>query len=89
MQLQWATALSKGLCSDGFRDPLEACDDGNLMSGDGCSAACAVESGYACLGGGPSVCVTLCSAIDTSASAGVLAPASRPEAPMAPAPCMN
>jgi cysteine-rich repeat protein len=27
-------------------DPDEACDDGNLASGDGCSAGCAVEPGH-------------------------------------------
>jgi len=25
-----------------------ACDDGNLINGDGCSSACAVENGYHC-----------------------------------------
>ncbi len=57
--LQWAVALSKGLCCDGIRDPLEACDDGNLAGGDGCSLACGVEPFYVCLGGGPDVCVPL------------------------------
>ena len=31
-------------CGDGIQDPPESCDDGNTTSGDGCSAACAVES---------------------------------------------
>ena len=30
-------------CGDGFLDPPEACDDGNLVDGDGCSTACAIE----------------------------------------------
>lgn len=30
-------------CGDGFRDGSEGCDDGNTTSGDGCSAACALE----------------------------------------------
>ncbi len=30
---------------------LEACDDGNADSGDGCNSACAVEAGYGCNGG--------------------------------------
>lgn len=30
-------------CGDGLRTGLEACDDGNGSSGDGCSASCAVE----------------------------------------------
>lgn len=33
-------------CGDGeLQAILEACDDGNAMDGDGCSAACAVEAG--------------------------------------------
>lgn len=30
-------------CGDGSLDPLEVCDDGNRVSGDGCDAACARE----------------------------------------------
>ena len=29
-----------GGCLDGIKDPKEACDDGDLDSGDGCSATC-------------------------------------------------
>ncbi|MCP3097451.1 DUF4215 domain-containing protein [Myxococcus sp. K15C18031901] len=36
-------------CGNGVADPGEACDDGNQISGDGCTAACdAVETGWAC-----------------------------------------
>ena len=36
-------------CGDGLEEGSEACDDGNIVSGDGCSASCdAVEPGYAC-----------------------------------------
>jgi cysteine-rich repeat protein len=39
----------------------EVCDDGNDKDGDGCSAACAVESPlWECTGTLPSVCVRLC-----------------------------
>jgi cysteine-rich repeat protein len=31
------------VCGDGITDPPETCDDGNLMSGDGCSAVCQDE----------------------------------------------
>src|SRR5690606_18921589 len=31
---------------------VETCDDGNTISGDGCSAECQVEVGFACPGGG-------------------------------------
>jgi cysteine-rich repeat protein len=37
----------------------ETCDDLNATSGDGCSDACAVETGYLC-SGLPSTCVTDC-----------------------------
>jgi len=51
-------------CGNGAKEGTEACDDGDLDPGDGCSATCAVESGYTCTGTAPSVCVhdvTLCS----------------------------
>jgi len=34
-------------------DLREQCDDGNRMSGDGCSLICGVEPGFVCLGGTP------------------------------------
>ena len=71
MRLEWTTVKGNGACGDGLRDPSEECDDGNLQAGDGCSAACAVEQGYGCLGGGPNVCLPVCGA--ATASAGVLA----------------
>src|SRR5262249_56578058 len=37
----------------------EACDDGNTTGGDGCSAGCTVEPGYACTGS-PSTCAAIC-----------------------------
>src|SRR5262245_65676297 len=30
-------------CGDGIPDPGEQCDDGNTVSGDGCSATCVFE----------------------------------------------
>lgn len=36
------------VCGDGARGPGEECDDANTAEGDGCSAACAVEEGWAC-----------------------------------------
>lgn len=44
-------------CGDGVveADGAEACDDGNVASGDGCDAACRVETCFACAGA-PSVC---------------------------------
>ena len=51
-------------CGDGTVDPAEGCDDANREGGDGCSAACVVEPGYAC-SGNPSAC-----AVDTTDSDG-------------------
>jgi cysteine-rich repeat protein len=36
------------VCGDGRREGLEACDDGNVSDGDGCSGTCLVEAGYTC-----------------------------------------
>ena len=52
----YATAQT---CGDGIVSGSEGCDDGNVVMGDGCSAACAVESGYSC-SGTPSICSTVC-----------------------------
>ena len=49
-----------GICGDGVKSAVEGCDDGNPLSGDGCSSACAVESGFACSGAAPTVCTTIC-----------------------------
>lgn len=46
-------------CGDGVLEGAEACDDGNNASGDGCSAACTIESGWSC-SGAPSACAPLC-----------------------------
>ena len=37
--------------ADSRRAGSEACDDGNLVDGDGCSSSCTIESGYSCSGG--------------------------------------
>lgn len=47
------------VCGDGVKAGAEGCDDGNGASGDGCSAACAIEAGWTCAGA-PSVCTTTC-----------------------------
>jgi len=45
------------ICGNGIREAGEACDDGNMRSGDGCSYPnCAVESRYTCDTGSPSCC---------------------------------
>lgn len=47
-------------CGDGTVGPGEACDDMNVMGGDGCSATCTIEAGFQCTGTMPSVCTPLC-----------------------------
>jgi cysteine-rich repeat protein len=36
-------------CGNGALDPGEQCDDGNTVSGDGCSAICQVEADWTCV----------------------------------------
>jgi cysteine-rich repeat protein len=45
--------LCAPVCGDGQLKPEEACDDGNLNDGDGCSAACRVENHFVCNGTTP------------------------------------
>ena len=40
-------------CGNGILDGAEVCDDGNLVSGDGCDTSCAPEDAYTCSGAGP------------------------------------
>jgi fibro-slime domain-containing protein len=40
--------VCEAVCGDGQRYQNEACDDGNLRDGDGCSAKCEVEFGFDC-----------------------------------------
>jgi sulfatase modifying factor 1 len=47
-------------CGDGEVDTDEACDDGNVVSSDGCNARCVVEAGFSCTGN-PSGCIPLSS----------------------------
>lgn len=51
------TVTKLGCCGNGLVEAGEACDDANDAAGDGCSAGCAVEEDWTCLGS-PSVCQT-------------------------------
>jgi cysteine-rich repeat protein len=51
--------VESAICGDGLLRLTETCDDGNASSGDGCSASCDVEPGYAC-SGAPSSCTNTC-----------------------------
>ena len=49
------------ICGDNYVFPIEDCDDGNILDGDGCSSSCIVESGYTCQTGKVgSVCSAIC-----------------------------
>jgi cysteine-rich repeat protein len=41
--MTFTTYVSDRACGDDVRDPGEACDDGNVAAGDGCSATCFLE----------------------------------------------
>jgi cysteine-rich repeat protein len=53
------TVVKIPVCGDGTVTTPETCDDGDVIAGDGCSAACATETGWTCTGQ-PSVCTTIC-----------------------------
>ncbi|WP_170319627.1 myxococcus cysteine-rich repeat containing protein [Polyangium spumosum] len=73
--LQSCTPIPQPICGDGVLDGQEACDDGNMTSGDGCSAACAVDPGWNCTNDTSntpaSTCVLDCPDHGTPCSAGV------------------
>ena len=41
-------AILSNECGDGSRSCTEQCDDGNVISGDGCSSSCQVETNWVC-----------------------------------------
>eukprot|EP01025_Chloroclados_australasicus_P007283 TRINITY_DN1232_c0_g1_i2.p1 TRINITY_DN1232_c0_g1~~TRINITY_DN1232_c0_g1_i2.p1 ORF type:complete len:464 (-),score=67.58 TRINITY_DN1232_c0_g1_i2:417-1808(-) len=51
-----ASKRSANICGNGEIELLEECDDGNTVSGDGCSSTCKVEPGYICVPIGTSFC---------------------------------
>lgn len=52
---------ASSIVGDGRLQPGEQCDDGNITSGDGCSASGAIESGYLChVPGRPCSLANLC-----------------------------
>lgn len=54
--IQSIRAYLAAVCGNGTVDAGEKCDDGGTAIGDGCSAACTVESAFTCAAGNPSVC---------------------------------
>ena len=43
-----AGATCDKYCGNAAMDATENCDDGNQVSGDGCSSTCTVETGFSC-----------------------------------------
>ena len=43
-----ATHACTPTCGNGNIEPGEQCDDGNTVSGDGCSSSCQIEDGFTC-----------------------------------------
>jgi cysteine-rich repeat protein len=51
--------VASATCGNGIVEFGEQCDDGNTLSGDGCSATCQVQVGWSC-SGSPSTCGIPC-----------------------------
>ncbi len=56
-----ATTIPVSICGDGILEPGEQCDDGNVLSGDGCSSNCQIENPNPCgvQPGQPGLCASL------------------------------
>jgi cysteine-rich repeat protein len=67
-----AGGSSGSSCGNGIVEAGEGCDDGNLTAGDGYSATCAAEPGFACRGSS-SACNRSCNGL--AKTCGVLAQA--------------
>lgn len=53
---KWEVVRALAVCGNGILEGLEECDDGDVTSGNGCSAQCTVEQGWECTRTSPSVC---------------------------------
>ena len=49
-----------GVCGNGTLTTTEECDDGNMLSGDGCSGGCLLEVGFKCPTAGMPCVATTC-----------------------------
>ena len=53
--------VKAGTCGNGFLEPAEECDDGNKISGDGCSGSCKRETDWQCpTPGSPCISTVVC-----------------------------
>ena len=78
----WLCTSTGPVCGNGVLEAGEDCDDGNNVDGNGCSAVCTIEQGYACTGD-PSACTPICG--DGLAAAASAATRARPTARPPPA----
>jgi cysteine-rich repeat protein len=62
VSIAWAASRPSAIRSAATRCARgsEGCDDGNTTGGDGCSATCAVETGFMCGTSEPAVCAPIC-----------------------------
>ena len=74
--------LCAGVCGDGVVNAKEKCDDSNTADGDGCSATCAIETGFWCTE--DAVGKSTCSSAPATPPSPPSAP--KPSAPPSPAP---
>jgi fibro-slime domain-containing protein len=54
------SACTKIQCGNGVVESGESCDDGNAVSGDGCSATCQIEKGWQCPAQGAACVASQC-----------------------------
>ncbi len=59
---------NRAICGDGTQHEDEACDDGNLISGDGCSDTCTIEQSNPVCGNGVAETGELCDGDEFAAS---------------------
>ena len=59
LTVELQNAIDCPVCGDGLKQGGEQCDDGNIVSGDGCSVSCTIEPGWSCpVAGSP--CIAIC-----------------------------
>eukprot|EP01025_Chloroclados_australasicus_P031099 TRINITY_DN313_c0_g1_i1.p1 TRINITY_DN313_c0_g1~~TRINITY_DN313_c0_g1_i1.p1 ORF type:complete len:856 (-),score=118.16 TRINITY_DN313_c0_g1_i1:1334-3685(-) len=62
----WEPVIINSVCGNGQLEEVEQCDDGNKVSGDGCSSQCRIEGGFTCTAESPSVCTRISQATLTA-----------------------
>ena len=63
IELGWTCNGAPSACQkwgNGIREGTETCDDGNILSNDGCSSTCSIEFLYICNTSNPNICTYTC-----------------------------